>query len=376
MNQKELGEIRRRIRPERSSITHIYGCYVNGGREIISYIDESVGLLSGEESEKYFALLRKSLSGGLGRNLLELSFATKQVMDSEEHRLLSALRKCELQDAALREEFYKTVVSALDMDGENYLILLAFDAYDVPYRGRDGERQDSGNVFKYLLCSVCPVKAGKAQLGYVPEEKRFHNSPISQIVAAPELGFLFPTFDDRAANIYSALFYTKGIREIHQEFIDSVFRTEVPISAAKQRDAFGALLAESLDSDCSMDVVQAVHEQLSDRIALHKESRDPEPLSISPDELGDIIADCGAAPEQAEAFCDKCREELGEDARLMPANIIGSKKLEISTPEVKISLEPKDGHLVTSRVIDGHKYILINADSGLEINGIAVDIKE
>ena len=111
MNQKELGEIRRRIKPERSSITHIYGCYVNGGKEIISYIDESVGLMSAEESEKYFTLLRKSLSGGLGRRLLELSFATKQVMDSPEYSLLSALRRCELQDAALREEFYKAVVS-------------------------------------------------------------------------------------------------------------------------------------------------------------------------------------------------------------------------------------------------------------------------
>lgn len=376
MNQKELGEIRRRIRPDRSSITHIYGCYVNGGREIISYIDESVGLMSAEENEKYFTLLRKSLSGGLGRRLLELSFATKQVMESPEYSLLSALRRCELQDAALREEFYKAMVSALDMDGENYLILLAFDAYDVPYRGRDGERQDSGNVFKYLLCSICPVKAGKAQLGYVPEEKRFHNSAIGQIVAQPELGFMFPCFDDRAANIYSALFYTRGIREIHQEFIDSVFRTEVPISPAKQKDAFGELLTQSLERDCSMELVQAVHEQLSDRIALHKESRDPEPLSLSPKELGDIMADCGAKSEQAEQFCELVKDELGDDARLMPENIIGGKRLEIATPQVKLSLEPKDGHLVSSRIIDGHKYILINADSGLEINGIAVDIIE
>ena len=268
------------------------------------------------------------------------------------------------------------MVSALDMDGENYLILLAFDAYDVPYRCRDGERQDSGNVFKYLLCSICPVKAGKAQLGYVPEEKRFHNSAVGQIVSQPELGFMFPCFDDRAANIYSALFYTRGIREIHQEFIDSVFRTEVPISPAKQKDAFGELLTQSLEKDCSMELVQAVHETLSDRIALHKESRDPEPLSLSPKELGDIMADCGAKSEQAEQFCELVKEELGDDARLMPENLIGGKRLEIATPQVKLSLEPKDGHLVSSRIIDGHKYILINVDSGLEVNGIAVDIIE
>ena len=59
MNQKELNEIRRRIKPERSSIDHIYGCYVNSNREIISYIDESLGLLSKEETEKYLALMKK-----------------------------------------------------------------------------------------------------------------------------------------------------------------------------------------------------------------------------------------------------------------------------------------------------------------------------
>ena len=59
MNKKELGEIKRRIKLDRSSITHIYGCYVNGAREIISYIDESLGLLTKEETEQYLALLKK-----------------------------------------------------------------------------------------------------------------------------------------------------------------------------------------------------------------------------------------------------------------------------------------------------------------------------
>ena len=103
MNKKEVGEIRRRFKLERNNISHIFGCYVNSAKEIVSYIDESVAMLTQEETEKYLSLLRKSLSGTLGRNLMSLSFATKQVMDSDEVRLLSALRKSELSDAALRD---------------------------------------------------------------------------------------------------------------------------------------------------------------------------------------------------------------------------------------------------------------------------------
>ena len=116
MNKKEVGEIRRRFKLERNNISHIYGCYVNSAKEIVSYIDESVAMLTQEETEKYLSLLRKSLSGTLGRNLMSLSFATKQVMDSDEVRLLSALRKSELSDAALRDEFYKCIIDAVTPD--------------------------------------------------------------------------------------------------------------------------------------------------------------------------------------------------------------------------------------------------------------------
>ena len=48
------------------------------------------------------------------------------------------------------------------MEDCNYLILLVYDRYDVPYRAKDGERQeDAAEVYSYLLCSICPVKQTK-----------------------------------------------------------------------------------------------------------------------------------------------------------------------------------------------------------------------
>ena len=376
MNQKELREIRRRIRPEHNSITHIYGCYVNGAREVISKLEESLGMLSQEEQEKYLSLLKKALSGGLGKNLRSLSFATKQVLDSEEHRLLSALRKSEGKDAALLEQFYRAVIEKLDMDGENYLILLAFDTYDVPHYGKDGSLGDSGEVYKYMLCAVCPVKAGKAALGYAPEEKRFHSATAGQIVAAPELGFLFPAFDDRATNLYNALFYTRDSKADHADFIDAVFRTEVPMPAGTQKEHFEGLLADALEQDCSFDLVQSVHEQLSERIALHKESRDPEPLTVSVQEMGDILENGGASPEEAEAFCRRCEDAFGPDAELSPANLSNPKRMEIQTPQVKIQVAPENAFLVQAKVLDGKKVLVIDASQGVELNGVSVRIKE
>ena len=54
MNLKEVSELRRRFRPEKSAVSRVYGCYVNGSsREIISYLDESLGNMPLEEAESW-----------------------------------------------------------------------------------------------------------------------------------------------------------------------------------------------------------------------------------------------------------------------------------------------------------------------------------
>ena len=354
MNQKELGEIRRRFRPDHNNIQRIYGCYVNTNREIIASFEESLGLLSQNETEKYLTLLKKTLSGALGKNLLDISFATREVMEGEQYRLLSQLRKTELQDAALREEFCRAIIEKLDMEERNYLILMAYDVYDVPYYGKDGSRDDEGGeLYKYFVCCVCPVKEGKPELGYEPAERRFHSAAIGQVVSAPELGFLFPAFDARSANIYNALFYTRDASQGHEDFVEAVFRAEAPIPAARQKELFGEMLSQSLEAECSFDVIQAVHEQLSERMTVHKESKDPEPLTLSEGDMGDILENSGVSPEHAEAFTRRMAEELGEGTPLRPANISSASKMEIETPEVKISVDPKYSYLIQPRIIDG-----------------------
>ena len=63
MNEREVAELRRRFKAEKSNISHIRGCYVNEKREIISQFEQSLGMMPENEAEKYFALLKRTLSG-------------------------------------------------------------------------------------------------------------------------------------------------------------------------------------------------------------------------------------------------------------------------------------------------------------------------
>lgn len=374
MNKKEIREIRRRVSPERTNIEHIYGCYINSQHEIIAKIDESLGLLEKEEQEKYIAILKKSLSGTQGKNLHDLSFSTKQVREGDEHKLLAALRDTGLKDRALREKFFECVAEHLDMGDSNYLVLLAFDSYDVPHFNKDGEElEDSTDVFRYILCSVCPVKSEKSVLHFSKDENRFRNLSLAQTVAAPELGFMFPAFDRRSANIYDVLFYTRDTKGMHGDFIDALFKTPVPLSASQQHDAFGGALKESLGDSCSFALMQTMHSELRQRVLVHKESKDPEPLTVTVQEVADILENSGIDEQTRESFTGACEKRFGKFGTLSPENIIKSGKFEISTETAKIKLDPDFSSLVQTRVIDGKRYILIPADGVLEVNGIEAE---
>lgn len=378
MNQKELNEIRRRIAPGKNNMAKIYACYVSYNKEIIARMDSSLGLMPEIELEKFIGLFRGALGGTLGKNLLNLGFTNEQITGGAEHKLLNDLRKCACGDEELRNALFDKIIAGLDTDEMNWLILLAADSYDVPKKSKNDDiiADGSDTVFNYFLCALCPVKDGKAELGYFANESQFHSYAAKATVSVPRIGFMFPSFDGRAANIHSTLFFTKDSGEMPQGIIENVFGTAVPLSCTEQRDAFQAVLAEALEDECSFDVVQAVHEQLREKMEQHKASKDPEPLDITPRDVGLILENTGVNGEKVQAFQQKCGEEFGAAAAFNPISLIDAGKFEMVTPEVKISVDPKFSYMVETRIIGGRKYILIPADEGVEVNGVSVKITE
>lgn len=99
-----------------------------------------------------------------------------------------------------------------------------------------------------------------------------------------------------ATNIYNALYYSRGLVDIHHEFIDGIFNIEKsPMSAGAQQHAFTDVLCESLGEDCSLDVVKAVHGQIRQQLLVHKESKDPEVPELFVEDLDDVLKHSGVA---------------------------------------------------------------------------------
>lgn len=375
MNKNELSEIRRRLNPDKNAITCIRGCYVNEKREIVSSFCRPLLSFRQEEAERYLAIFRRTLTGVTGKNLIPIDFTTGEVLDGEEHKLLSALRNTQLKLEEGAEKFYRRVIDSLQMEG-HYLILMLHDAYDVPYHPKDGtEMEDSSEeVFNYILAAVCPVKLTKPALSYFAADNDFHECEQNWIVAAPELGFMFPAYEDGAANLYRAMYFTRDTAEMHDEFISAVFHAEAPMPAETQKETFQSLMEETLGDELNYDVVQAVHEQLREKIEAQKADKTAEAPVVTKREMQSMLASCGVDEARVAAFQQRYDEEFGETIDLSPQNIVDEKKFELRTPNVVIQVSPGYSDQVETRVIDGMKYILVRADEGVVVNGMNIRV--
>ena len=371
MIKQEINELKRLYTPSNCSITRICGCYVDGEKNKKTEFKEAFLSLPEDEIFKYFELLRKTLSGSLGKNLLNLDFPLASEQEGGTQAALLALRDSKLKDDALIEEFYDRVINTYEYVG-NYLILLIHDAYDVPGKTTDGLTMDdaSDTVFEYIMCCICPVNLSKPGLSYDNINNEFHNRIRDWVVEMPETGFLFPSFNDRATDIHSTLFYSKNPEEAHSEFVENILGCTMPLSAGTQKEAFQALIEETLGDEVEYEVVKNIHENLTEMIEEHKEI--PEPLTLDKHQVKSLFEKSGFKEEKLTDFDKLYDAAAGEDTSLFVNNVANVRTFEVKTPDVVVKVNPERADLVNTLQIDGKRCLVIEINDHVEVNGITI----
>lgn len=370
MNKKEVTEIKKQFTPHNCAITRICGCYVDGEKEKKTELKEAFLSLPEEEMFKYFDIFRKSLSGTIGKNLLNMEFPLETESEGGTQEFLLKLRNSRLTDDDLLTEFYNRVIDSYDFP-ENYLILLIHAVYDIPGKASDGTEMfdASDEVFDYILCCFCPVKLSKPALSYHADENSFHERIRDWIVEMPDAGFLFPAFNDRSTDIHSLLYYSKNAENLSNGLTDVLLGCVPPLTAGSQKETFKALIEETLGDDCEYEVVKNIHENLNELIEQNAEN--PEPLELDKAEVKYLLAKSGVEEAKLETFDEHFDAAAGENTSLLAANVANTKKFEIKTPDITIQVNPECADLVETHIIDGRKCLVIAVDDRVEINGIS-----
>lgn len=371
MNKKEVLEIRKQFTPANCAITRIAGCYVNHEKNKKMESKSAFLSLPEEEAFKYFDIFKKTLSGTMGKNMLNMEFPIDQEMPGGTQEFLMKLKASKLEDDMLLEEFYDKVIATYEY-AENYYIILIHAMYDVPGRLSDNmEMFDaSDEVYEYLVCSICPVSLSKAGLSYNAESNCIQDRIRDWVVDMPDKGFLFPAFNDRSTDIHGVLYYTKKSEDLQPELIEQLLGARMPMSANTQKETFQMLIEDTLGEDGDYETIRNIHDTLNDMIEEHKE--EPEPLQLDKTDVRKVFEKSGVSSEKMECFDQNYEETAGEKTSLLATNITETKKFQIETPDIVIKVNPERADLIETRVIDGRQCLVIAVDDHIEVNGVNV----
>lgn len=375
MNQHDRSEIRRRLNPDKRNPSVICGVYTDHIGNPITSFSVPVATLYEQENIAYMGIFKKVLSGQIGQTLNPVAFP------AEADGLLLRARDTALKDEKAVEELFTRLIAGVRAEhpdlqsvedaqsAVNWLIMLLHDEMDVRERGANEEidRENSFRAFSWILCAICPVKQDKPALRYWPDDQLFHQRPPEWLACAPALGFLFPLYEGGAADVDTMLFFSKDKNDAHADFLKAAFNVEAEMPASVQTEAFQALLAQSLGTECSLNVVQEMHETISGQI--EEQDRDAEPLRLSKHDVARVLTDGGVSPERVEAFEEGFDKTFGAGAVLPAVNVVAPRQFKVELPSVSIKVDPKQADLLETRVIDGRSYLLIPIEGDIAVNG-------
>lgn len=409
ITKHDVLELRRRLKKTECTFGRMCGCYVNSGKQIVLKFTQQFSELEEDEFYKYLEIAKKTISGTLGSNLLELSFARNDEA-VERQKYLLALKSSKLANDELLDRLYEQVIEQYAYPG-NYLILTYHDVYDVMTKTKDNaELDESSEVYEYLLCAVCPVELAKPALGYREDENRIGARVRDWVVGLPDLGFVYPAFSGRGSDVNAVMYYVKTGKPSHPEFVEKVLGCEPQRTAAEEKQAFRSIVQNAFgeEEEKADAAFFQIQRSISGIVAEQEEDEDRPPFSLTAEVVAGVLSDVDM-PEPVRVQIEKGYAQCFEDTPPAAQNVLDSKlvaegaqrahtaaleqkvsalqqQLAAQAEQIEAADAPEDGGAdivlrvpgdkagsIRAEVVNGQKCLLIPLEDGeaAVINGIS-----
>ncbi len=324
-------ELRRRLKKTECTFGRMCGCYVNSGKQVVLKLSESFSELEEDEFYKYLEIAKKTLSGTLGSNLLELEFDRSESA-AEHQKYLLALKESKLGNEDLLDRLYEQIIAEYAYPG-NYLILVYHDIYDVPSKATSGEEQDeSEEIYEYILCAICPVELSKPALGYREDENRIGARVRDWVVGLPDLGFVYPAFANRGSDVNAVMYYVKTGKSSHPELVEQVLGCVPQRTAAEDKQAFRSVVLDAFgeDEEQADAAFFQIQKTISGMVAEREEDESLPPVSLTAETLAGLATEA-EVPEKVRELMEKSYTHVFGDTPPVADNVLDSKLVEEGT---------------------------------------------
>lgn len=336
MLKSDVNELKKRFSKDGHNIDRIAGCYVNCDKTKVGVFKRDFLDLEEDEQAMYFDIAKKCLAGKIDNNLIVLDFPLEAENNGGAQHSLLGLRNSALKVDEVLESFYDKIIASFSCS-ENYMILLFHDIYDVPVKTKDKQNiGESEETYEYILCALCPVDLGKAALGFDTEEKNISIINGSWVTKGPESAFLFPSFEERSADIHKVVLYTKKSTEPHKELMEVLMGCDIVETEDEIRANFDSIASTAFEgsidnSDEINDMVLLIHKGLYDKLEEHnatfKGTSDENILKVTEDILTEVIEDVTDDEDVKDDILSAYKEMYGEKD-IYISKLVDIKRLE------------------------------------------------
>lgn len=372
MNKREISEVRKQLTIKNCSITRLCGCYVDAEKNIRSQWGHLFLSLPEDEIIKYLDILRKMLSGGLGKDMVNLG-----IQETEESGagILRDMRATQTEEVAVMDAFYEYIIGNLDYLGP-FVVLTAYGIYDIPGKTKDGQElaDASEEVYEFVLSCICPASLQKPGLVYDPDKGSFTPLDTARMLSAPIAGILYPAFNGRSQDTAEALCYVHNMREAERKLLERVTGSRILLSATEERAAYMGILERVLGKYVTLKEVRAVEESLQELKGSH--SGDEEPYSVGVGDMAMLLRGSGIDEARIGRLAAAFAAEAGPDAKLTLDNLGHLRAFTVEMEEGKLVMDPAHAYKLQVRELEGERVLVMPLKGNVEVNGIRIDIGE
>jgi len=383
MNKNDIANIRKefKLNSPKMNIREIFTVYVQKETgEIYHHMCQPFQLLDQEAQELFLANFRKVLTGHLDSKLFELRFI-RDVEDSTQTILYEGLH------SEITEDWQQYMLDVVAKMFAN--TVYEFDTVVTFIRGEyrkhtkkrslDSEEGGDDEVYsnEFILCSLNKTDQPKKALlfDYIEKEFKPNNvfDPIINLVA-PMSGFLFPAFNDNAADVNHILYCAGKNNQPNEMFIEQVLNCEEVITAEEDKDIFELVLKNVIGDEVDSRTISNVYEEIDKIVQENEESEESEAPKLDYRDIERILDVSGVENVDTAAKVEHALKEIiADEKHEFKASSLVPKKIKITTKIADVTINPKELKNLKYINFQGKRCLLLEVDEDVVLEGFKLE---
>lgn len=370
MNKKEINEIKKNFSDDCGffTVNRVVTAFVDAEKNIKCKTNQLYNTIPQDESDLISANLKKVLSGTIGKNLLEYAFPKDAYLEGGAQLFFHEVLKSKFTDEEVTDKFLNTIIEKMEYVS-TYTIFSAHCTYSVFSKNKaDDFDLEADTDYNFIITAICPVELRIDGLIYNEENNSISKKESSdRIVQLPSDGFLFPLFNDRAADINGVLYYTKNAKKPNTSIIEELLGCEFTMTGASEKESFHSILNNVVGDELDYDLITTVNEKIQTYI--DQNAHETEVTTIDNNKLSSILWESGVSQDKLENLPKVYEQEVGE--RPLTAVNLVEKKTVLTVPSITVNIGKDAVDKVKTQMVDGRKCLIIALDDPeVSVNGL------